>query len=66
MSEHCPGCRNSDPTPQAIDPLGVMKPRLEVDIYNPSHGTMSKTDFSLLEMHQKAAMDYARSQGKKK
>jgi len=34
MSEHCPGCRNSDPTPQKIDPLGVM---------NPSHGTMSKT-----------------------
>jgi hypothetical protein len=25
MSEHCPGCRNSDPTPQGVDPLGVMK-----------------------------------------
>lgn len=34
MSEHCPGCRHSDPTEQGVDPLGVM---------NPSHGTMSKT-----------------------
>jgi hypothetical protein len=25
MSEHCPGCRNSDPTPPGVDPLGVMR-----------------------------------------
>jgi hypothetical protein len=28
MSEHCPGCRHSDPTPQKVDPLGVRKPNL--------------------------------------
>jgi len=50
---------------QKVDPLGVMEPRIEVDSYNPSHGTMSKTDLSLLRMHQKAAMDYARSQKSK-
>jgi hypothetical protein len=44
---------------QKVDPLGVMEPQ------NPSHGTMSKTDSSLLRMHQKAAMDYARSQKSK-
>ena len=57
MSEHCPGCRNSDPTPQKVDPLGVMtkgheytrivideaKEIPEEEFMNASHGTMSKT-----------------------
>jgi hypothetical protein len=29
MSEHCPGCRNSDPREQGVDPLGVRKTREE-------------------------------------
>ena len=52
---HCPGCRAEGKQAQGVDPLGVM-------ITNPSHGTQSKVDASLLTMHQKAAMDYARSQ----
>jgi len=41
-SEHCPGCRNSDPRPQGVDPLGVRQ--IGVDMASGPDETVIVTD----------------------